>query len=229
VADPARVCARCAARTPAPAAAPRKGALVKTAAGGDTVLAGVASVTPPAAAGSVAPPSRVAPRVITAQNAWIMNSILRDVIKRGTGRKARALGRKDLAGKTGTTNELQDAWFSGFNRHLVTTTWVGFDKVASLGRYETGGRAALPMWMAYMKSALAGLPEAIMPEPDGIVKMRIDSDTGEPASASDPKAIFEIFRVGQAPRRRAAQGDGGASEARPAAPGGAAAVTEQLF
>ncbi len=170
---------------------------------------------------------RLAPRVIPAENAWIMGSILRDVIRRGTGRKARALGRKDLAGKTGTTNDQKDAWFSGFNRRLVTTTWVGFDRLAPLGRYETGARAALPMWMAYMRSALEGVPEEIMAEPEGIVRARIDPRTGKLASASDPEAVFEIFRVGRAPRGRppAAPVNGAP------APGGesAAQVTEQLF
>jgi len=231
IAQPARVCERCETQQPAPA----QGSLVKAAAIGDAVSSDAVSTsadsapaTSLAAARAPAPP-RAAPRVITPQNAWIMNSILRDVIQRGTGRKARALGRKDLAGKTGTTNEQKDAWFSGFNRHLVTTTWVGFDKVATLGRYETGARAALPMWMAYMKSALATLPEAIMREPDGVVKMRIDPDTGEAASASDPQAIFEIFRVGHAPKPRVAEGGGDTAGTKAQPPGNAAKVTEQLF
>src|SRR5690606_15387512 len=90
------------------------------------------------------PPDVPAPRVIPAQNAWIMNSMLQDVISFGTGRRALTLNRKDLAGKTGTTNDQKDAWFSGFNSRIATTAWVGFDNAQPLGGRETSGHAALP-------------------------------------------------------------------------------------
>ena len=87
--------------------------------------------------------------------------MLRDVIKFGTGRRALSLNRSDVAGKTGTTNDQRDAWFSGFNKDIVTTVWVGFDKVAPLGKRETGARAALPIWIDFMKDALVDMEDAI--------------------------------------------------------------------
>ncbi len=140
-----------------------------------------------------------AERVISARNAWIMNSMMRDVIRRGTGRRALALGRKDLAGKTGTTNDQRDAWFSGFNPNIVTTTWVGFDQLQPLGRGETGAKAALPMWIDFMREALRNMPENILEQPDGLVTVRIDPDSGHLASAGDDDAIFETFYSESAP------------------------------
>lgn len=122
---------------------------------------------------------RYAPRVISAENAFIMTSILRDVVQFGTGRRARALGRNDLAGKTGTTNEFRDAWFSGFNGKVVTTTWVGFDQPAPLGRHESGAKAALPIWIDFMRVALKGMDETPLVPPVGIVSVMIDADTGD--------------------------------------------------
>lgn len=147
------------------------------------------------------PPSNVAPRVVAAENVWIMDSILQDVIKYGTATRARALERKDLAGKTGTTNDQKDAWFSGFNARNVTTVWVGFDRVAPLGRAETGAQAALPMWMDYMRVALDGMPETEIEQPPGVVTVRIDPDTGRLAGANNPHAIFESFRAADVPGR----------------------------
>lgn len=144
-----------------------------------------------------------AKRVISAQNAFIMNSLLKDVVKRGTGRKALSLGRNDLAGKTGTTNNQLDAWFNGFNADLVATAWVGFDNPRTLGRYETGGRAALPMWIDFMEVALDGMPEASMNQPVGMVTVRIDPETGLLARPEDEDAVYEIFREGSAPERMA--------------------------
>ena len=144
-----------------------------------------------------------APRVLSAQNAWIMNSMLRDVVKFGTGRRALQLNRTDLAGKTGTTNDQHDAWFSGFNSKVVTISWVGFDKFQPLGSRETGGRAALPMWIDYMRVALDGIPESIMKRPEGLVNVRINPETGELANANDPDAKFEVFRVENAPKAKA--------------------------
>jgi penicillin-binding protein 1A len=150
----------------------------------------------------------LAEEVITPQNAWLMNSMLQDVIQRGTGRRATALGRSDLSGKTGTTNDQKDAWFCGYNSSLVTTTWVGFDKLDPLGRAETGGHAALPMWMQYMGAALAGTAPEKREQPDGLVTVRIDPKTGLLAGSSQSDAIFETFRVAEVPQlsvdRRAA-------------------------
>ncbi|MDH3353615.1 MAG: penicillin-binding protein 1A [Chromatiales bacterium] len=141
-----------------------------------------------------------APRVVSAQNIYLTRSMMQDVIKRGTGRRARALGRSDLAGKTGTTNDQRDAWFSGFNSDVVTTAWVGFDAPRSLGNRETGGYSALPMWIDYMKVALADSPNKPITVPPGIVTVRINSETGKYTEANDPKAIFESFRVENAPQ-----------------------------
>jgi len=141
-----------------------------------------------------------AEEVITPQNAWLMNSMLQDVIQRGTGRRATELGRSDLAGKTGTTNDQKDAWFCGYNPALVTTTWVGFDKLDPLGRVETGGHAALPMWMQYMGGALAGSAIVKREQPDGLVTVRIDPKTGLLARSGQADGIFETFRVAEVPQ-----------------------------
>jgi len=142
---------------------------------------------------------RYAERVVEAENIWIMNSMTRDVIQHGTGRRALELNRKDLSGKTGTTNDQRDAWFSGFNSNLVTVTWVGFDKFLPLGNQETGARAALPMWIEYMRTALEGMPESIMERPPGLVFARIDPRTGRLAPPGSADAIFEVFKSGHAP------------------------------
>ncbi|MEN8107982.1 MAG: penicillin-binding protein 1A [Pseudomonadota bacterium] len=141
----------------------------------------------------------LAPAVITPQNAWLMDSMMRDVIQRGTGQRARALGRTDIAGKTGTTNDQNDAWFCGYNPALVAVAWVGFDKLDTLGRRETGGRAALPMWMSYMGSALKGTKSIKRVQPKGLVTVRIDSLTGLLARSSQAGGIFETFREDNVP------------------------------
>ncbi|MEX2480572.1 MAG: penicillin-binding protein 1A [Gammaproteobacteria bacterium] len=147
------------------------------------------------------PPEVPAPRVIPAQNAWIMTSMLQDVISFGTGRRALALNRKDLAGKTGTTNDQKDAWFTGYNSRIATTAWVGFDNAQPLGRRETGGHAALPIWIDFMRAALTDMPESSMERPPGLVTVRIDPKTGLLAGANHPGAIFESFREGHVPPR----------------------------
>jgi penicillin-binding protein 1A len=143
---------------------------------------------------------RIAPRVINAENDWIINSMTRDVIKRGTGRRARVLHRDDLSGKTGTTNDQRDAWFAGYNPDIVTVSWVGFDNFQPLGNYETGARAALPMWIKYMRVALKNIPETILERPPGLITARIDPQTGLLASPDNPHAIFEVFRPKYAPK-----------------------------
>ena len=145
--------------------------------------------------------AQIAPRVIEAADAWVMSSILGDVIQRGTATRAKKLGRKDLSGKTGTTNDQMDAWFSGFNKDLVATAWVGFDQLASLGRRETGGKAALPAWMKFMKVALEGVEDSRPKAPKGVVSVGIDPRTG--LRAAGGKAITEYFRSGSAPTRSA--------------------------
>ncbi|MFO7859354.1 MAG: penicillin-binding protein 1A [Ectothiorhodospiraceae bacterium] len=157
------------------------------------------------------PTFRPAERVMPAENAYIMTSMLRDVITSGTARRAQHLGRSDLAGKTGSTNELQDAWFAGYNEHLVTTSWVGFDDSRSMGPGETGSRAALPMWMDYMGQALEGVPEGQMNRPGGLVTVRIDPESGRVTDADNPDAIFETFRADNVPPEEDSGGgnDGG--------------------
>jgi len=145
---------------------------------------------------------RYAPRVITPQNAYIMRSIMREVVQRGTAVRAKALKRKDIAGKTGTTNDQIDAWFSGFNDQVVTTTWVGFDNQRSMGRRETGGRASLPMWIDYMRVALDGMPENLQEQPQGLVTVRIDAKTGKRADINTTNSLFELFREENAPRQK---------------------------
>jgi penicillin-binding protein 1A len=141
-----------------------------------------------------------AKRIMTPQNNYIMNSLLRDVVRYGTGHKAMELGRKDLAGKTGTTNEQVDAWFNGFHPELVAISWVGFDSPKSLGRGEYGGRAALPMWMDFMKVVLDGMPEEPLKKPAGMVTVKIDPKTGLLARANTEGAISETFRNNHLPK-----------------------------
>ncbi len=147
-----------------------------------------------------------APRIITAENAYLVYDMMRDVIRRGTGVRARALGRADVAGKTGTSNDRRDAWFSGFNGQLVATAWVGFDQERSLGSREEGGRTALPMWLYFMADALHGLPETPLPQPPGIVTARISAETGMLASSGEPGSMFELFRESDLEALNAASG-----------------------
>ena len=167
----------------------------------------------------------IAPRVITAQNAYLMTSMMRDVIRRGTGRKARVLGRNDIAGKTGTTNDQRDAWFAGFNPEVVTVAWVGFDDTHPLGKSETGARAALPMWIDFMRAALQGMPDHSFEQPPGLVTVRIDPRTGMLADSKDTKAIFETFFANHVPTREAGPGSTNVDGSHNSAP----AIPEQLF
>ena len=143
-----------------------------------------------------APAARHAEQAITPQNSFLMTSILRDTVSYGTAQSANVLNRKDLAGKTGTTNDHRDAWFNGFNSDLVAISWVGFDQNQPLGKGETGGRAALPMWIDYMRVVLDDLPEKPLVPPAGIVTAHINRETGKPAAASDPNAMLEYFIEG---------------------------------
>ncbi len=146
-----------------------------------------------------------AERVLDERVVYIMRTILQDVVNRGTAVRAKALGRIDLHGKTGTTNDQKDAWFNGFNDSLVATSWVGFDQQQlSLGNYETGSKAALPMWIEFMRTALRGVPETMMPRPEGLVNVKINAETGELANVNDSNVVFEIFRAENAPQAMAA-------------------------
>ena len=137
-------------------------------------------------------PNPMAPQVLTPQNAYLMNNALQGVIQTGTGRAARVLRRNDLAGKTGTTNNQVDAWFTGYNQNTLASVWVGFDGLTSI--HEYGARAALPIWIAFMREALLKQPRASMPQPPGIVTARIDPADGLLASPGQSGAIFEMFR-----------------------------------
>ncbi|WP_180988558.1 penicillin-binding protein 1A [Pseudomonas sp. BNK-6] len=141
----------------------------------------------------------VAERIIDGRTTYILNSMLQDVIKLGTGRRALSLGRTDLAGKTGTTNESKDAWFSGYNADYVTTVWTGFDQPESLGRREYGGTVALPIWINFMGAALKDKPAHTQAEPEGILSLRVDPVSGRAATPGTPNAYFELFKSEDTP------------------------------
>jgi penicillin-binding protein 1A len=132
------------------------------------------------------------PRIIDPRNAFIMTSLLKEVINTGTARKAKTLKREDIAGKTGTTNELIDAWFAGFNPDIVTITWMGYDQPQTLGKHESGSRAALPIWIDYMKPIINEYPKKLLEEPDGIIPLKINSKTGMLAKENED-GIYEYF------------------------------------
>jgi penicillin-binding protein 1A len=175
------------------------------------VPAGLAAVSmhgraaPPPAGGALAldpgalPADQVAPRVISPQNDFIMTSMMKDVIRYGTGAAARALGRDDIAGKTGTSNEWRDAWFNGYTPELMASVWVGYDDNRSLGWDEEGARAALPIWVSFMRQALAGVPQWQRPMPPGIVTLRISPQTGGLVSDENPGGIPEVFMADHLP------------------------------
>ncbi len=144
-------------------------------------------------------PVREAQQVMDPRVAFIMDTILRDVVAKGTGTRAQQLGRSDIAGKTGTTNGPRDAWFSGYNPDIVATAWLGFDDNGLLGSGEFGGSAALPIWMNFMQVALRDKPEQVPVPPPGLVRVRIDPETGERAETGNPSAMFEWFLEENAP------------------------------
>ena len=220
VANPTRACRTCQERlldtsTPGPpptdmskltanslvpagaAAAPASSAAV--AGVGDAVL------PPDAHEGAHAP--LLAPQVLDVRNDYLITSLMKDVILRGTGAAAKALGRDDLAGKTGSTNDHRDAWFVGFNGDLSTSVWVGFDDFSSLGKShgvgEFGAQAALPIWMDFMGKVLKDLPSSALPMPPGIATVQINRESGLPAAPGDPNAMDEIMKVEDVDRLRA--------------------------
>ena len=173
---------------------------------------------------SLAKLPKQAERTLEPRLAFQMNSILQDVVLRGTGRRAMQLGRKDLAGKTGTTNDQRDAWFNGYNPDLVASVWIGFDQLKPLGSRETGSSAALPVWIDYMKVALAGKPEKQLQRPDGLVTLKINAETGLAATDTDTNTVFEIFRKEKVPTTGLA-----APAEMPVNGDDATAIPEQLF
>ncbi len=134
-----------------------------------------------------------AERAIDPRNAFIMTTMLRDVVRAGTGAKAMQLGRQDLAGKTGTTNESVDAWFCGFNAGMVGVAWIGYDQPKTLGPQETGAAAALPIWMAFMSKALKGVPEVPIKPPEGVVVARVNPETGLRDDGGTPEYFYSEF------------------------------------
>jgi penicillin-binding protein 1A len=222
VANPARACRECKERLldTAPPGPPAASATLPRA--GNPVAAGSLPVTARSAditGGAVLPadvhaasehPPVLAPHVIDVRNDYLITSLMKDVVLRGTGAAARALGRDDLAGKTGSTNDHRDAWFVGFNANLSTAVWVGFDNYSALGRGEFGAKAALPIWMEYMGPALKGQPSATLPMPPGISTLLINKESGLPTTPDDPNSMQEIFKVEdvEALRKRAAEQKG---------------------
>ena len=173
------------------------------------VTAGVRGVqldTAPYDGKSMIPAKNLAPQIIKPQIAYLLADMMADVIRRGTGVRARSLNRDDIAGKTGTTNDQHDAWFNGFNGDLVTTVWSGFDQDRSLGAGEEGAHVAVPTWTYFMHEALAGAPRHGVPIPDGIVTVRISPETGLLASADNPNGIMEKFMEGNLPNSEAYEG-----------------------
>lgn len=153
------------------------------------------------------------PRTVNERVAWMTADMMRDVTRRGTGARASQLGRSDIAGKTGTTNDEADAWFVGFQRELATAVWVGHDQPRRLGRGEGGSRAALPVWIDFMDVALEGVPQGFMPRPEGLVDVRIDADSGLIAHPDAESVVFETL-----PEERLPEMEEAASEE----PGGSA-------
>ena len=207
LANPVRACLSCQARllnptppgpppaedaNPAPPTSSQPATASSLAANGDTVL-------PSDAHGDAEAAPALAPHVIDIRNDYLITSLMKDVILRGTGAAARALGREDLAGKTGSTNDHRDAWFVGFNGDLSTAVWVGFDDFSSLGRSngvgEFGAQAALPIWMDYMGTALRGAPTHMLSMPPGISTITIDRSSGLPAQPGDGNTMSEMFKV----------------------------------
>jgi len=170
------------------------------------------------------PADRLAPRVISIQNAWLMTNIMKDVVTRGTARRARALGRDDLAGKTGTTNDWRDAWFNGYNHQLVASVWTGFDGMGTLGRGEEGAAVAVPVWMHFMREALRGVPSRSLDRPGGLIDLKVNRFTGTLADPLNPDAIYETFMLQHQPQMPA-PGEGSGT----AAGGGAGGGADPLF
>jgi len=175
------------------------------------------------AAVEASPPESDESQGISPQNAFLMTSILQQVIQSGTGRRALQLNRSDLAGKTGTTNDFRDAWFSGFSPDVMTTVFVGFDEPAHLGRRESGATAALPIWVDYMGQVLQDFPEQAQAIPENITTRFVNRETGEATSSDDPEGYWEYYLAGTEP-------DNPAGTAKPGSGSGSTgSVSESLF
>lgn len=146
-------------------------------------------------------PARETPYAIDPRNAFIMTTMMQDVVRRGTATAALRLGRSDLAGKTGTTNDHRDAWFAGFNPNRVAVAWIGYDQPRPLGANETGGVAALPMWIHYMEQALRGQPDTGYAMPEGVVPIKVNPKTGQPDDAGVVEYFLQEFAPGQSAER----------------------------
>ncbi|NKJ21263.1 penicillin-binding protein 1A [Dyella sp. SG609] len=207
VANPARACRTCQerlldTRPPGPPSSSAAPANPVAAAGTPAAAATTGGAVLPADAHEGNHPPTLAPQVIDVRNDFLVTSLMKDVIRRGTGAAAMALGRDDLAGKTGSTNEHRDAWFVGFNGDLSTAVWVGFDDFGSLGRGEFGAKAALPIWMDYMGAALKDRPSSTLSMPPGITTVQIDRSSGLPSEPGNPNAMPEMFKVEDVDRLR---------------------------
>ena len=139
-------------------------------------------------------------QVIDPRIAFMTSYIMRDVVESGTGRRVKSIGRQ-VAGKTGTTNDIRDAWFIGFTPSLIAGVWVGFDQETTLGKNEVGGRAAAPVWLYFMEKVLQGTPAESFPTPEGIMFMKVDPKTG--LTSSDKGAIYECFLESAPPKEKA--------------------------
>jgi penicillin-binding protein 1A len=193
-AEPTTVCAECGQPITAVSAAERAKSQVVS-----------ATVVPPTPLTTGARRIEPATQAISPQVNFLINDIMRDVITRGTGRRALALGRSDLRGKTGTTDYSVDTWFNGFNESLVASVWVGIDDNRPLGEGEEGARTAVPIWVDYMREALRGVPEKPRTMPDGIVEMKVNANTGGTDNA-DLAPMFEYFRADMLPTPEGYQG-----------------------
>jgi penicillin-binding protein 1A len=186
-ANPQTVCAECKQAIDAVSAAERA-----------KVTEVSATIVPPTALTTAPLKAEAAPQAITPQVNFLINDIMRDVITRGTGRRALALNRRDLRGKTGTTDYSVDTWFNGFNESLVASVWVGRDDNQPLGEGEEGARTAVPIWVDYMQEALRGVPEKPRSIPPGIVEVKVNANTGGTDNA-DLAPLFEYFREDMLP------------------------------
>ncbi|MCG6880308.1 MAG: penicillin-binding protein, partial [Deltaproteobacteria bacterium] len=137
--------------------------------------------------------------VLSRETAFVMTDLLKAVISEGTGWRVKEL-KRPVAGKTGTTNDLRDAWFMGYTPEFVTGVWVGYDDSREMGKGETGSRAASPIWLSFMQEVLAEKPVSDFEVPEGVVFAKIDGETGHLASGRSRKTVFQAFKEGTEPK-----------------------------
>jgi penicillin-binding protein 1A len=140
-------------------------------------------------------------QVIDPRIAFITTYVMQDVVESGTGRRVKSLGRP-VAGKTGTTNDIRDAWFIGFTPSLITGVWVGFDQEITLGKQEVGGRAAAPIWLYFMEKVVQNTPVEAFPIPEGIVFVKVDPKTGLAVKEAEKGTIYECFLENATPKEK---------------------------